>query len=241
MIIDMHSHILPKIDDGSKSIETSIEMLRESGKQGVELMVATPHFYADAKRIEKFLEERQKAAADLKERIAGLDEKLPDFICGAEVAFFDGISKADKVDLLTIEGTKLLLVEMPFESWSDSVMEEIRRLIYKRGFTPVIAHVERFFPFKGNPDRIRDLMELPLYIQMNGEALEDFWHKNKYISMLKKDQIHLLGTDCHGMHRRPPNLQKAREYIAKKAGQEVLDRIDKLGEALLFDRHEQTD
>ena len=234
MIIDVHSHILPKIDDGSKNVETSIEMLRESANQGVGFMVATPHFYAHEKRIETFLEQRAAAAETLKRRIAESGEKLPGFICGAEVAFFEGMSKAEKVDLLTIEGTNLLLVEMPFESWSDSIMEEIRRLIYKRHFSLIIAHVERFFPFKGNAARIYDLMELPLYIQMNGEALTDFWHRGKYISLLKKDKIHLLGSDCHGMHRRPPNLSEAREYIAKKAGQDVLERIDKLGESLIL-------
>lgn len=235
MVIDFHSHILPGVDDGSRNMDITVEMLRESENQGVATLVATPHFYAHKEAIDTFIQKRDRAYAEVMKHLDSITEKLPNIICGAEVAFFEGISKAEQIERLTIQKTNLLLIEMPFESWNDSIIREIHTLIHKRGITPIIAHVERFYGFKGNAERIEQLMEWPLYLQINGEVILDFWHRRKFITLLKKNQVHLLGSDCHGMHRRPPNLKEARAVIASKAGEDVLSRIDTLGKSLIVD------
>ena len=130
-VIDFHSHILPGIDDGSKSIEMSIEMLHMAKEQRVDIMVATPHFYASRHRVEDFLRKRNHAYEHLKDK---LPEGVPELKLGAEVAYFSGISKADRLDDLTVEGTNLILLELPFVAWTDTVIHEVRDLIKIRKF-----------------------------------------------------------------------------------------------------------
>ena len=145
-VIDFHSHILPGIDDGSRNVETSISMLRMCREQGVDIMIATPHFYADSNRVERFVENRKNAY----DKVMAENADIPHIMMGAEVAFFDGISRAERVDALTIEGTNIMLLEMPFVTWSDSVVHEVRDLIEKRHFHIILAHIERFLKIPGN-------------------------------------------------------------------------------------------
>ena len=85
-MIDFHSHFLPDMDDGSDSIETSLAMLHESWRQGVRLMFATPHFYAEEDDPENFLARRSEAYARVREAIeARQDSEIPDILLGAEI------------------------------------------------------------------------------------------------------------------------------------------------------------
>ena len=139
-VIDFHSHILPGVDDGSRNTEESLAMLHLAGKQGVDLMISTSHFYARHDRPEKFLRRRNDAYKRLKNAIdashreekktGDYQKKMPDIILGAEVAYFNGISKAEEIRQLTIEGTDLLLLEMPFCKWTESIMEDVEDLVY---------------------------------------------------------------------------------------------------------------
>ncbi len=130
-VIDFHSHVLPGIDDGSKNIETSMEMLQTSKASGVDRMIATPHFYADCDRIERFLERRKQAYLSIADK---LSDDTPKLLLGAEVAFFEGISQAEKIEALTICDSNLMLLEMPFRTWRQSDIEEVKQLIYKKKF-----------------------------------------------------------------------------------------------------------
>ncbi|MBP3326768.1 MAG: capsular polysaccharide biosynthesis protein [Coprococcus sp.] len=229
-IIDFHTHVLPGIDDGSKNIETSIKMLDRCAENGVKLMVATPHFYADINSIESFLENREAAYHKL---MAARGNKKPDILLGAEVAFFKGISKAEKLQPLLIEGTNIMLLEMPFTTWDDSVLREVEYLISQRGFRIVIAHLERFMRFSGNKAYIKKLLSLPVLVQINAESLTDLRQRNKLIRLFQKKQAHLLGSDCHGLHHRPPNIWEGRAVIENKLGIEYINRMDELGALLL--------
>ena len=215
-VIDFHSHVLPGIDDGSKNIETSMEMLQTSKAAGVDRMIATPHFYADCDRIERFLERREQA-----------------YLSIAEVALSEGISQAEKIEKLTICDSNLLLLEMPFRTWRQSDIEEVKQLIYRRNFSLIIAHLERYMKKAENRKYISELMELPVMIQINAESLLDWKQSRTLLRMVKKGQIHVLGSDCHGMHHRPPNLMEGRQVIEKKAGADCLKRIDETGSRLL--------
>ena len=237
-VYDIHSHILPQIDDGSKNIETSIAMLEKSAEYGVDIMVATPHFYAHRNHIGTFLEKRTQAYEALREEIekrqdAGMLESIPEIRLGAEVAFFDGISRAEQIDKLTIEGTDSLLIELPFGDWDSSVVKEIDHLIRERGFQVILAHLERFLYYKGNKQYIEQLKEMPLYIQINAESLIDWRGRGKLLKLFRQKEAHLLGSDCHGMHHRVPNLDGGRSVIRTKLGQETLDAIDACGAKLV--------
>lgn len=228
-VIDFHSHILPGIDDGSRNVETSIGMLRMCKEHGVDTMIATPHFYADSNTVERFIDSRQKAY----DKVMAENMDIPQIIMGAEVAFFAGISRAEKTDALKVEETDIMLLEMPFVTWSDSVVQEVRDLIEKRHFHIILAHIERFLQMPGNKPYVRQILELPVTVQVNAETLLDFRQKGKMLKMFKKGQAHIIGSDCHGMHHRGPNLWLGREVLEKKLGHEFLENMDSYGTKLL--------
>lgn len=230
-IIDMHCHILPGVDDGARDVETSLAMLEASRAQGVQYMVATPHFYATRDRVDTFLDRRREAWETLTSRM-GAD--YPGIVLGAEVAFFRGISRAERLEALKIEGTDCLLLEMPFRPWSEDDVDEVSEILEKRGYTIILAHIERYLAMRGNADYIGNLLELPVLAQINAESLLDWRQRGKLIKMVRNGQVHLLGSDCHGIHHRPPNLGEGREILRKKTGTEYLDRIDWRSEELLF-------
>lgn len=230
-IIDMHCHILPGVDDGARDVETSLAMLEASRAQGVQYMVATPHFYATRDRVDTFLDRRREAWETLKSRM-GAD--YPGIVLGAEVAFFRGISRAERLEALKIEGTDCILLEMPFRPWSEDDVDEVSEILEKRGYTIILAHIERYLAMRGNADYIGNLLELPVLAQINAESLLDWRQRGKLIKMVRNGQVHLLGSDCHGIHHRPPNLGEGREILRKKTGTEYLDRIDWRSEELLF-------
>lgn len=233
-IIDFHSHILPGIDDGSRSVNRTIEMLRISAEQGVHTMIATPHFYADRDRMDDFLDRREVSYHKVKEGLKKVDSApLPQIKIGAEVAFFHGISQADRISDLTIGDSNLFLLEMPFGPWTQSYVREVRDMIYSRDIKVILAHIERYLPMRDNRKYIDELLELPVYVQINAESLTDWKQRRKLLKMFKQGQAHLLGSDCHGITQRVPNLNLGREVIAKKLGQDALDQIDRLGSKLL--------
>ena len=232
-IIDFHSHILPGIDDGARNVQTSLSMLDMVAAQQVDVMIATPHFYASRDRISTFLERRDKAWQSLQRELTGDSVRYPQIIAGAEVAFFDGISKAKEIGLLTIQGTDILLLEMPFQPWTSKQIDEVAFLVRDRGFTVLIAHLERFLWMPGNKKQVEKLLTLPVWVQINAEAFDGWLHTRTLMQLFKSDKAHVLGSDCHGAHHRTPNLQSGRETVRKKAGQDILDRIDRNGEELL--------
>lgn len=229
-IIDMHCHILPGVDDGAKDLETSLAMLEASRDQGVQCMVATPHFYATRDRVDAFLARREAAWEVLKSR-TGSD--FPEVMLGAEVAFFQGISRAERLDALRIEGTSSMLLEMPFRPWSQNDVDEVSQIIEKHGYTIIIAHIERYLAMHGNTGFIMDLLDMPVKIQINAECLLDWRQRGRMLKMLRNGDVHLLGSDCHGMLHRPPNLAEGREAVRKKLGPEYLERMDRCAEDLL--------
>ena len=121
-MIDIHTHVLPGLDDGSGSLEESLWLGHALARQGVKLFAATPHFYATQESPQDFLWRRERAERQL---FLHWPQEFPPFLMGAEVRFFDGMSRTQELPLLTLEGTNLLLLEMPFSPWSSRMVEEV--------------------------------------------------------------------------------------------------------------------
>ena len=123
-MIDFHTHILPRIDDGSRDLGMTEAMLREEGRQGVRLVIATPHFYADEMSIDGFLERRAMAMAETEGVRHKAEETLPAVLAGAEVRYFDGIGAAKEIAALCVEGTETMLLELRYmdgRGWEDTI------------------------------------------------------------------------------------------------------------------------
>lgn len=225
-IVDFHSHILPGIDDGSASLEESIAMLRMEAEQGIHHVVATPHFYAQHDSIEAFWDRRAEAESSLRKEMEKYED-VPELTVGAEVYFFRGISQSDVLQKLTIGKSPYCMLEMPVTPWTDSMYRELEQIYYDQGITPIVAHVDRYFTrFRtfGIPEKLGGL---PVLVQANASFFCGY-SAARAIRMLQKDQIHLLGSDCHNMRSRQPNLDKAIQRIHKHIGIEGLEHITQI-------------
>ena len=223
-MIDFHSHILPGIDDGSKSVEMSIKMLRREAQQGISRVVATPHFYPQTDNPDRFLRRRAEAERILRNEMEKYED-LPALSVGAEVYYFPGISDSEAISQLTIDHKRCILIEMPPSPWTDTMYRELENLYVKRGLVPIVAHVDRYigrFRTYGIPKR---LAQLPVLVQANADFFLERPTSAMALRMLKRKEIHLLGSDCHNLTSRKPNLDGAVELIGQRLGREALRRI----------------
>lgn len=227
-MIDLHSHFLPGMDDGSASPAESARMLRLSKQQGVETIVATSHFYAHRDNPTEYLMRRQAAFDKLEYDPA----TMPQIILGAEVSYFNGMSQSEELHKFCIGTSPLLLIEMPFRPWTSAEVADVCALL-RQGILPVLAHVERY-PKKGQFPTYMDMMlQDGLCVQCNAEFFLQPLGSMRAVRMLKKGQIHFLGSDSHNMETRVSKMDQAAQVIRRKLGQEALDRLDAIAEELL--------
>ena len=229
-MIDLHTHILPGVDDGSPDAATSAQMLALMQQQGVELLAATPHFYAWNDDPEAFLQRRQQGFDRLTEAGIHTDRILP----GAEVAYFDGMSKSQVLQQLQLGHTGLLLVEMPFRNWNDRIIRDICELPMQLNLQPVLAHVDRYAGRQQLPKYKDTLLANGVFFQCNADAFLKGWSSRRYFKMLAMGQIHFLGSDCHNLTSRAPNLGAAATAIGKKIGPGLLPELKAFQKELLF-------
>ena len=230
MLVDMHCHILPGMDDGSPDVETSIQMLRRQQEQGIEVICGTSHYYAFENSITAFCERRAVALQKLTESVP---EGLPRILSAAEVAYFSGVGEHPSLERLCIEGTRTLMLEMPFTEWSDFQADEIAALVLDRGFRVVLVHPERFCTSKGNRKKLRQMEELPVALQVNAGTLLHWRRRRLGLELLQETSIPLLGSDCHNLTSRIPNLQEGRKIVEQKLGASFLDQMDRNAERLI--------
>lgn len=231
-MIDFHSHILSGIDDGSRSLQQTEQMLRAAYEQGVTEVLATPHFYASSDSIPRFLEKREKAFLQVQE-LAERESWVPKIRVGAEVYYFPNMGKAELLPELCLEGTSILLLELPFVQWDNRIYEDVLRIIEKQKLTVILAHIERYYEFQKKKTVWNDILDLPVYLQINAGSLQDRKKRKLDLKLLKEEYPIVLGSDCHNMERRPPNLKEGRDFLQKKMGDDVLKTIDELGRRIL--------
>ncbi len=198
-IIDFHTHILPGADHGSDSLETSLKQLELSRTAGVDIIVATPHFYPHMHRLDKFLERRCCAYSTL------IDNTSTKILLGAEVLLCDKLENLENIDALCIEGTKTLLIELPFSTFRDSYKNSVEALI-DRGYDVVIAHADRY-----PKESINKLLEVGAVLQLNVSAIAKFFMKKYVKKWLEWGVVVALGSDIHMLNKKSyKNFNKAR-------------------------------
>lgn len=210
-MIDFHCHILPGIDDGSKSIEESLAMLDMSAKQGVTLLALTPHFYADKDTPEYFLKQRNAA---LEQLFAVRQPHHPKLLAGAEVHYFPGMQRTEEILQLRLAGTPYLLVEMPFTVWTSRMVDELLELNQNREMQIVLAHIDRYLSLQKSKT-IMGLLENDILLQANADSFLHWRKRRSMLRMMKQGYISFLGSDCHNLTTRPPCLDKAWQIITK--------------------------
>ena len=241
---DFHTHILPGIDDGSRDLAMTRGLLIAEREQGVERVIATPHFYAYKTPIESFLKRRNRSLETVLQRIEGAQlqmaqerpgpEGLPVIRVGAEVYFFPGMGKASKLPYLCINGTNVILIEMPFQQWKEEILTDLRDILQRQRLRIVLAHVERYLEFQKDRGVWEQVLALPVTIQLNAGSFLKGWSKRRFcIRTLQEYENVILGSDCHNLDTRVPNLAAARAVIERKCGAERLAQIDRTMGALI--------
>ncbi len=234
-IIDLHTHILPGIDDGSRDTDESLRMLLLEQLQGVDRIVFTPHFYAE-REGKSFFKKRKASYDRLMGVVKGTEAYSMTFRLGAEVCYFTGIGKASLLPELCIANmesgrvSEYMLLEMPFSQWDASVVCDVKMLIHDQGVKPIIAHIERYFPFQRDRSYWYEIFDLPVIPQMNaGAFVKGIFEKRKNYRLLRDMDI-VMGSDCHNSSSRSPNMDTGRKAIEKQFGKEILVDIDELSE-----------
>ena len=224
MLTDYHCHILPGVDDGADSVETSIKMIGRMHEQGVRRIVSTSHFYSHREEsVRSFLEKRREAF----EKVMAAGPAVTDIRLGAEIAIEHGVSETPGLDKLAIEGTDLILMEFPYRKFEEWMEEELDNLLAKYGFTIIIAHVHRYLDLF-TEDQLDNLINLDAVLQINNEAFE-IRKEKKFVKRLIEDEYPLIfGSDAHNMGSRKPNWDIAK----KKLDGYTLEESDRL-----LDRH----
>jgi len=223
-MLDIHTHILPNIDDGSRSVAESVAMIRASMEQGVNRLALTPHFYPERESPKRFLERRGESARELSAALAGM-KQLPKMCLGAEVAYFEGMSRTEHIDSLCIGRTRMLLVELPFSTWNHRVLDELFDLQDKRGVQLVLAHIDRYLHFQ-RPGTMRELCERGFWIQASTSFFLDLHTSWLAMRMLRQHKIHFLGSDCHNTSGRVQNMGRAMARIDRRLGPQAIGHLE---------------
>ena len=235
---DLHTHILPGMDDGAPDVETSLAMLREEARQGVDTVVLTPHFYRDRERPEHFLARRARAADRLNSAIQALpgEERraMPRLILGAEVAWVPNLAYWEELPRLCMGASNYLLLELPFSPWNEGMVNQLYDLLGRTGITPILAHLERY---RGGQRRelMEEVVSLGFPVQFSADALLHPLRRGRVLKELR-EAGNFLASDCHNLTSRPPNLGKAMEVVRRKLGPAgeacVLGRSNRLAAGL---------
>jgi len=229
LIFDIHSHLIPKIDDGARNIAESIKMLQILKGEGVDNILATPHFYPDSDVLETFLANRRASLDSLN---AAIDqEDLPKIHLGCELFYTRGMSEFSSLAELRIAGTDFILIELPYGGVSQNVIDDIFNFSINYGLTPILAHLERFGLFKGFDRAVELVASGNALAQVNASSFFDKKQKKYAVQLAKKDLISFIGSDFHSPAN-PPALSKALGHISS-AFPHTYKRISASGEMLL--------
>lgn len=206
-MLDFHAHVLPGADHGSDGLQTSLRQLALAEQAGIDVLIATPHFYPQRDDFDRFLRKRRKALAELRENYAGSIRLL----AGCEVHMCVGLDHLDGLEELCVPGTRVMLCELPFHDLPSGMTDTFERLTEEHEITPILAHVDRY-----DPSVIENLFGLGLKGQLNAEPFSRHFHRRRLLPWIDQGQIVALGSDIHGTEIGYTQYLKAREFLGER-------------------------
>lgn len=222
-MLDIHSHILPGVDDGARDVETSIELLRMMKEQGITHVIATPHFDAMHNSIDEFEYIVSDAYARLCDATVGLE--LPQVALGSEVFYFAGIGRSMGIHDLTLCRSEYLLLELPNCKIDADIIKAIRDMNERIGIMPIIAHIERYAHERGFKLLLELIENGVVYAQVNAASVLVPPYKKITHKLIKKGYISFLATDTHSIIGRPPKISEALQEIENSLGRSYRDKL----------------
>lgn len=208
-MIDFHTHILPRIDDGASSVEESLALLNALETQGVHTVALTPHYYGRKRGVEYFLEKRTEAFRALREAYTGNIRLLQGCECNLSTC---ANAEMSNFIPLALEGTRYILTELSFApQWSEKelFLSRLKELKESVGLTPVIAHAELYPALQKHPAWAARLIAMGCLLQINCESVVRAGKNSLVQALILHGQAHCLGSDTHNTDRRPPLYREA--------------------------------
>ena len=222
-MVDLHTHILPQIDDGAGSCEEAVRLIKIEIASGVDTIALTPHYYIERDSSASFARKRDAAYAKLNDALqtAGVSVNL---VKGAEVFLCPDALKYGNRNTLCYAHTGYMLVELPdtyFPEWAPEVLAAM----LNSGVTPVLAHVERYDALINKPDMLFEIVRSGVLVQTNAGSLinESYKIRSALFRLIEHNLIHLIVSDTHSIDHRPPFLKTAMETIVDRYGSEKAD------------------
>ncbi len=219
-LIDVHTHILPGVDDGSRNMRESVKMLLSAAEQGVTSVIATPHY---SRRRE--LKHADELAAELEARI---QKFYPDFriYIGQETYYHEELAdRLHEGKALTMAGSRYVLVEFSPTVSYKALFQGIRKLS-ENGYIPILAHMERYVCLRH--EGVKELLSCGCRLQMNFDSLKGLWCNPETVwcrKQVENGTIHLLGSDMHRMDFRPPDIREVMKWLNHHIDSDDLERI----------------
>ncbi len=230
MLFDIHSHILPSVDDGSQSMSESLQLLSLMRSQGITDVIATPHFYPLEDTFDDYKRRISKAYKALLKETEGKD--LPNIYLGSEVLYYRYIGSSESVFGLCLNNSRYLLLELTDECICKEFFEDMENLYNKLGITPIIAHLERYCHAPNYKKLLKYIKNSPLLAQINASSL---FSQSRRVTerLIKGGYVNFIATDAHSVTRRPPLMKQALAEIAETLGTEYASGFIRNSQILL--------
>ena len=221
-LIDIHCHILPKVDDGPDSVEESLKILKDMRRQGIKHVIVTPHyrpemFEPSMKRVIYSYRHLRDIAYDM-----GVSMSL-----GCEYYRNEQIIEhMDNRKRPVMAGSRYVLIEFSMNDLFPTIRNYVYELI-THGYQPIIAHVERYFCCQ-KMEKIQELKDMGALVQVNAGSVlgEEGWKLKKFcLDLMKKDLVDFVASDTHNTSDRKLNLKKCASFVTKKMGKQYAERI----------------
>ncbi|MEG2349237.1 MAG: CpsB/CapC family capsule biosynthesis tyrosine phosphatase [Hungatella sp.] len=226
-LYDVHCHLIPGVDDGSRDLEESLCALQLAYQQGIRTILCTPHLSGEdtGAHYEKIHTQFTQLADAVQKQSYGSDMEL---YLGNELYYSDAIlEKLKNGQADTMAGSQYVLVEFdPGEAYP--VLYRALRNLMNHGYMPILAHMERYRCLEGREQHLCELETMGIYLQVNASALSgSFLNPSAFRirKLMRQGHIHLLATDSHGTHYRPPRMEAAAAWIRRHCQAEIAERI----------------
>lgn len=233
-MVDIHTHVLPRIDDGPEKLEDSIHLIKKLVNSGVTNIVSTSHYYSDNVSFDAFVDRRTRRLVEVRQAIK--EYNIPvDIISGAEVNISKLLLNLDSLKDLCFENTNRILLEIPHRETSlGNALDLIEKIISYYNVVPIVAHVERYSFFSKKMKNLNYLKEMGCIIQVDAHCLfERFGQKRFALKAIDEGFVDVIASDCHDTDTRPPNLADAYAVISKKLGEQTVQILKGNAEQLI--------
>ena len=238
-MIDIHSHIVFDVDDGPIDLADSRALLEESYRQGVRTIISTSHrrkgmFETPENKIAEHFKLVQEIAKEISDDLTVL--------YGAEIYYTsDVLDKLEKKIIPSLADTRYALIEFSMTTPYKEIHTALSNVL-RLGITPVVAHIERYHCLENDEKKVRDLIDMGCYMQINSSSVlkpKLFGDKYKFMKkrarfFLEKDLVHFVASDMHNLDDRPPYMQEAYQIISKKYGVAYAEQLFRKNQEILL-------